>query len=142
MSSEATLFHADPTRYLPHRPPFLFIDRILSLESGVSATGELAVTHGGYFPPVFLVEAMAQLGGIAAGQQEGEGGVLAGFKWVTLPPAVETGAKLLVTTKVIKVFGQLIQVEGEVREQRDAGATGEVIATGTVTLAIQPAPQG
>lgn len=99
------------------------------------ATGELGGTGELYFPPVLLVEAMAQLGGIAAGQKEGEGGVLAGFRDVKLPARVLPGGELLVTCRVIKIFGPLVQVAGEVRQN------GELIATGTVTLAITgPAP--
>jgi 3-hydroxyacyl-[acyl-carrier-protein] dehydratase len=128
--TEATLFDPDPTAYLPHRPPFLFIDRLLALEPGVAATGEFAVTAGGYFPPLLLVEAMAQLGGIAAGQQGGEGGVLAALSRVELPAAVRPEARFSVCSRVVKTFGRLIQVEGEVRED------GLVIACATLTLAI------
>jgi len=127
---EAILFNPEPSAYLPHRAPFLFIDRITALEPGVAATGEFAVSAGGYFPPLLLVEAMAQLGGIAAGQQEGEGGVLAALGRVELPAAVGSHARLSVTTRVVKVFGRLIQVDGEVRED------GEVIASATLTLAV------
>ena len=41
ISWEAPLFNPDPTAYLPHRFPFLMIDRLLALESGVSARAEL-----------------------------------------------------------------------------------------------------
>ena len=71
---EASLFNPDPAAYLPHRDPFLYIDRITALEPGVSATALLQIASDcRTFPPVLLLEAMAQLGGIAAGQQEGGG---------------------------------------------------------------------
>ncbi|HJV36274.1 hypothetical protein [Geomonas sp.] len=76
------------------------------------------------------MEAIAQLGGIAAGQKDGEGGVLAGFRDVVLPARVMPHGKLLITAKVVKIFGPLVQVDGEVRQE------GEVIATATVTLAM------
>lgn len=129
-SGEAILFDPDPTAYIPHRPPFLFIDRVTALERGVAATGEYAVAGEGYFPPLLLVEAMAQLGGIAAGQQEGEGGVFAAMTGVVLPPSVKPDARLTVSTRVVKSFGRLVQVLGEVRQDR------EVIASATLTLAI------
>lgn len=124
------MFDPDPTAYLPHRPPFLFVDRLLALEAGVAATGVFAVAAGGYFPPLLLVEAMAQVGGMAAGQQQGEGGVLAALAQVELPAEVASGAVLTVRSHIVKTFGRLIQVQGEVRKE------GEVIASATITLAI------
>jgi 3-hydroxyacyl-[acyl-carrier-protein] dehydratase len=128
-SPEGTLFHSDPAAYIPHRPPFLFIDRVTALEAGVEASGEIALT-GGAFPSILLVEAMAQLGGIAAGQQQGTGGVLAALTRVRLPPRLNPEGKFAVVARVVKNFGRLILVEGEVREQ------GETIACATLTLAI------
>jgi len=126
---EAILFNPDPCAYLPHRPPFLFIDRIVALEPGVAATGELAVTGSRYFPPLLLVEAMAQLGGIAFGQKEGEGGVLAALDRVVLPAAVPPGS-LVVQSRIAKSFGRLVLIEGEVRQE------GRVIASASLTLGI------
>ena len=59
---------------LPHRYPFLLIDRILELEPGVRARGYKNITFNepqftGHFPGnplfpgVYMIEAMAQLGG-------------------------------------------------------------------------------
>jgi 3-hydroxyacyl-[acyl-carrier-protein] dehydratase len=79
-----------PEDILPHRPPFLFVDEITALTPGVSASGlwRLTGTEGffqGHFPGrpllpgVLMVEAMAQLGGIALLTDERYTGNLALF---------------------------------------------------------------
>lgn len=67
---------------LPHRYPFLLIDRILELEPGKSAKGLKNVTinepfFAGHFPGhpimpgVLIIEAMAQVGGVLAFKSAG-----------------------------------------------------------------------
>lgn len=62
-------------KFLPHRYPFLLVDRVLSLEKGKSIVALKNVTYNeeffqGHFPDirimpgVLIVEAMAQAGGI------------------------------------------------------------------------------
>ena len=62
-----------PIDVLPHRPPFLFIDRVSHLEVGVSAVGHWALSGDEWFfpghfpgrptlPGVLMCEAIAQLG--------------------------------------------------------------------------------
>ena len=69
--------------YLPHRYPFLLIDRVLSIELGQSLTGLKNVSFNepffsGHFPQrpimpgVLILEALAQATGILAFKSEGE----------------------------------------------------------------------
>ena len=62
---------------LPHRPPFLLVDKITDCEPGVKATGIKCVTMNepffvGHFPGkpimpgVLILEALAQTGAVAA----------------------------------------------------------------------------
>jgi len=73
----AELGIAEILKTLPHRYPFLLVDRILELEPGKRAVGEKLVTIGepffqGHFPDfpimpgVLIVEALAQTGCVAA----------------------------------------------------------------------------
>jgi len=65
----------DPTDWLPHRPPFLLIDRLLTIEPGVRASAEWTLRGDEWFfpghfpgrpttPGVLLLEAIAQCGAV------------------------------------------------------------------------------
>ncbi len=71
------LLYEDIINILPHRYPFLFVDRIIELEKGKRVVGIKNVSCNepffqGHFPGrpimpgVLIVEAMAQVGGILA----------------------------------------------------------------------------
>ncbi len=75
---------------IPHRYPFLMIDRIVKLEPGLSAVGEKAVSANemyftGHFPQehvmpgVLILEALAQTGAVAILSCEEHKGKIAYF---------------------------------------------------------------
>lgn len=123
--------NSDPTIYLPHRSPFLFLDHILSRDAGHGASGVKCVTDdsAGY-PEVFLLESMAQLGGIAAAGQESEGGFLAAVDRACFHRRVRPGDRIVIRVRIVKSFGRLHLLEGE------AHVDSELVATAALTLGI------
>jgi len=130
-STEAHLFNSNPTAYLPHTNPFLYVDEILSLEQGICATGLKVVTHdqAGY-PGVLLLESIAQLAGIAAAQEKEEGGFLAKVDHAEFAAWLHAGDRIIITARIVKSFGRLYLCEGE------AMVEGNKVASATLTLGV------
>ena len=74
---ELPLYYQDIIKLLPHRYPFLLVDRITEIELGKSVVGYKNVTANEHFfqghfpgnpimPGVLIIEAMAQVGGVLA----------------------------------------------------------------------------
>lgn len=130
-SPASPVVNCNPATLLPHRNPFLFIDCITSRETGVSAAGVLCVTSGkSAIPHVLLIESMAQVGGIAVAQKEGEGGFLASIEYAQVARPVQAGDCLQISVKVVKSFGRLFLLSGEIT------VAGEEIAQARFTLGI------
>lgn len=77
MTNEVHFDIREVMRLLPHRYPFLLVDRVVEYNSGVSITGIKNVTYNeqffvGHFPElptmpgVLILEALAQISGILA----------------------------------------------------------------------------
>jgi 3-hydroxyacyl-[acyl-carrier-protein] dehydratase len=112
-------------KLLPHRYPFLLVDRIISYIPGKSATGIKNVTINelffqGHFPNrpimpgVLIVEAMAQVGGIVLTQlpdAKGQLSLFAGIDKVRFRRPVTPGDQLIMTTELLVVkrkrFGKM-----------------------------------
>jgi 3-hydroxyacyl-[acyl-carrier-protein] dehydratase len=125
---------ADIMRILPHRYPFLMIDRVVELEPGVRAVALKAVTSNepqftGHFPGrpimpgVLMVEALAQTAGIAVvtlPEYRGKLGLFAGIDDCRFKRMVVPGDTLRLEATVEKlrgVFGRLravATVDGEI----------------------------
>jgi len=121
-------------KLLPHRYPFLLIDRIIAYEPGRSAKGIKNVTINeqffqGHFPQhpimpgVLIVEAMAQVGGIILTQlpgAEGQLSLFAGIDGVRFRRPVVPGDQLVITAELLQIklkkFGK-IQTRAEVDGQ-------------------------
>lgn len=109
---------------LPHRHPFLLVDRILELEAGKRAVGIKAVTineqfFNGHFPGkaimpgVLLIEAMAQVGGImmlSVEEHRGKLAYLAGIDNCKFRTPVYPGDTLQSECVLVKTKGNIGKV--------------------------------
>jgi 3-hydroxyacyl-[acyl-carrier-protein] dehydratase len=106
---------------LPHRAPFLLVDRIDELEPGKRAVGCKAVTYNepffqGHFPQepvmpgVLICEALAQVGAVALLSHEDYKGKLAFFGGINkarFRQKVVPGDVLRLETELIKIKGSV-----------------------------------
>jgi 3-hydroxyacyl-[acyl-carrier-protein] dehydratase len=129
-SAEVILFNPDPSAYLPHRYPFLLLDRIVDLECGVQATALKNVQALRGFPQLLLIECIAQLAGILTISEEGEGGFLAAIDRAEFADSPKAGDVLTISAKVVKTFGRLFMVEGNV------SCDGRMLLTVQLTLGV------
>ena len=107
----------DVQAILPHRYPFLLVDRVVEFDSGRRAVGLKNVTvndpyfHGQFpgrpvFPGVLIVEALAQLGGVLAIRSSSVGGspivYLTGIDKAKFRKPVIPGDQIRLEVEVIK----------------------------------------
>ncbi len=130
---------------LPHRYPFLLVDKILELEPGKRAVGLKNVTvnedfFNGHFPGnpimpgVLIVEAMAQVGGIlllATTGNEGKLALFAGIDKLRFRRQVYPGDQLITEVVLDKTKGDIgrVKVVGKV--------DGQVVAEGEYLFALR-----
>ncbi|HOY68819.1 MAG TPA: UDP-3-O-acyl-N-acetylglucosamine deacetylase [Candidatus Ozemobacteraceae bacterium] len=128
---------------LPHRYPFLLVDRMVSIEPGVSAIGYKNVTaneefFNGHFPQrpvmpgVLIVEAMAQVAGVLfLSQPEHKGKIpfFCGIDGVRFRKPVVPGDKLEMHVKVLKVRGSTGKVQVEAKVDGETVTDGELMFT-------------
>jgi 3-hydroxyacyl-[acyl-carrier-protein] dehydratase len=128
-------------QFLPHRYPFLLVDRILELEPGKRAVGIKNVTINephftGHFPGrpimpgVLMIEAMAQVGACALFSQEkyrGQLGFLVGVDKFRIKRQAIPGDTLLIKSEVIKLKSNFGWFKGEIHIDNDLVCRGELM---------------
>ena len=133
---------------IPHRYPFLLIDRITYLEPGLKAIGYKNVSTNepffqGHFPGnqimpgVLIIEAFAQLGCVAMLVKEeykNMVGLFAGIDSARFKKQVVPGDKLELYVELLKLKGPIGKFKGE------AKVDGQLACEAEVLFAITPRP--
>ena len=137
-------------KILPHRYPFALVDRIVDGEVGKWARGIKCVTVNepffqGHFPQyhvmpgVLIVEAMAQVGGVALlsmPENKGKLALFGGIKNARFRRQVTPGDVLEIECTLTKQKGPVGIGEAK------ATVDGQVAATAELTFALVNAPEG
>ncbi len=126
---------------IPHRAPFLWIDRVEELEPGVRCVAVKLVDpadpiFAGHFPAkpilpgVLLIEAVAQTAGVMLGAGQTGGGValLGAVNRFKFLKAVTPGQELRIETKLLTEVGRMACIGGTV------WVNGEMVANGELSV--------
>jgi 3-hydroxyacyl-[acyl-carrier-protein] dehydratase len=130
---------------IPHRYPFLLVDRILEIEEGQKAIGIKNVTaneefFNGHFPDypvmpgVLIVEALAQVGAVAMLIKEENRGRLAFFAGIDncrFKRQVRPGDQLRLEVEIIRIKGPIGKGKGI------ATVDGELVCETEITFALK-----
>jgi len=131
-------------KFLPHRYPFLLIDRVLSLEKSKSiiALKNVSINEGffqGHFPEVrimpgvLIVEALAQAGGIllfnSIPEPEKKFVVLSKIEDMKFRKPVVPGDQLRIECEFLKLKSRFIQMRGRAYVDGELVVEGQMLAT-------------
>lgn len=131
---------------LPHRYPFLLVDRIVEVERGKTITGIKNVTMNepffqGHFPGepvmpgVLILEAMAQVGSILVclSDQEmiGRLAYFAGVDKARFRRIVRPGDQLVLKLEMLKQKGRVIKMAGHALVDGQLATEAELMASFT-----------
>lgn len=133
---------------IPHRYPILLVDRIVELHRGTAAVGIKNVSANepffqGHFPGnpimpgVLIIEALAQVGSVAAlssTEHKGKLGLFAGIDGVRFRRQVRPGDQLRLEVSLDRLR------RGVGKASARASVDGETAAEGTLTFAIVDDP--
>ncbi|MBI1814004.1 MAG: hypothetical protein HYR72_03420 [Deltaproteobacteria bacterium] len=121
---------------LPHRYPFILLDRVLSIDPGYTAVAEKLVSRtdpfvdaDGVLPPMLLVEMMAQAAGLAAARADERDApaTLAKVDRFRCRPPLVVGDRIRVRAQVVRRFGSSVIVRASLRVDERLRAAAELV---------------
>ena len=138
--SAQMLTNAEIANIIPHRYPFLLVDKILDVTPGVRAVGLKNVTANepffqGHFPGypimpgVLIVEAMAQVAGVAGlmlEQNKGKLGMFAGIDNMKFKRQVVPGDTLIMEAEIVASKMGVSKVKVSAKVDEKVAAEGEI----------------
>jgi 3-hydroxyacyl-[acyl-carrier-protein] dehydratase/UDP-3-O-[3-hydroxymyristoyl] N-acetylglucosamine deacetylase/3-hydroxyacyl-[acyl-carrier-protein] dehydratase len=131
-------------KFLPHRYPFLLVDRVLEMEKGKSLVAIKNVTYNepyfqGHFPRVkvmpgvLVAEAIAQAGGVllyhSIPNPEKVLVFLSAIKNAKFRKPVVPGDQLRIEVEILKLKSKFCYVKGNASVDGESVAEGEVMAS-------------
>lgn len=144
------LDYAAIERILPHRFPFLLVDRIIEFEVDKRIVGIKNVSLNDRYlsreadgrpvmPPTILTEAVAQVGAImilAKPENRQRLPFFAGIERVRYRRPVRPGDVVVIEAVVLRLRSRMGRLKGVAR------VNGQVVVDGTMTFALGPAADG
>ena len=134
----------DIMKFLPHRYPFIMVDRILELEPGERIVALKNVTINepffqGHFPGtpimpgVLIIEAMGQAGGVlviesASEERHGAPVYFMGMDKVRFRKPVVPGDQLILEVKILKSRAKVVKLSGVATVDGQRVAEAELMA--------------
>jgi 3-hydroxyacyl-[acyl-carrier-protein] dehydratase len=132
-------------KLLPHRYPFLLVDRVIELEQGKRIVALKCVTMNepfftGHFPGtpvmpgVLIIEALAQtaallaLVGMTEEERKGKVTYFMGIDGARFRKPVVPGDRLELSVEVVKAKGAVLKVKGEAKVDGQVVAEAEIMA--------------
>jgi 3-hydroxyacyl-[acyl-carrier-protein] dehydratase len=145
------LDHAAIERILPHRYPFLLVDRVIALEPDKRIVGIKNVSSNEHYlskgingqppalPPTILTEAIAQVGAIlilSKPENRNRLPMFMGIEHVRYRGLVRPGDVVEIEALVKRLRSRMGVLTGRAR------VNGRVVLHGTMTFALGPKPEG
>ena len=133
------------TSFLPHRYPFILIDRVIKLESGKEIVALKNVTINepyfqGHFPTkpimpgVLIIEAMAQAGGVLViesmpKEMHGQSVYFLGMDKVRFRKPVVPGDQIMFEVRILKIRSKAVKLSGKASVDKSLVAEAEILAS-------------